>query len=80
MHREIEVDRFMAKTDLGKQYLIMVYQEYLPAGTYTNPRGETEGKRRLVTSNGLNVIYNANGMYYKVLETDELVRRVEATY
>ncbi len=79
MPREIEIDRFIAKTDLGRQYLIIIYQEYLPAGTYENPQGKVEGKRRLITSNGLHVVSINNGIYYKILETDELVRKIETT-
>ena len=75
MPQEIEIDRFMARTDLGKQYLIIVYQEYMPTGTYKNPFGEVEGRRRLTTSTGLDVIYSEPGRYYKILMTDELLRK-----
>jgi hypothetical protein len=75
MPQEIEIDRFIAKTDFGRPYIIIVYQEYIPAGTYDNPYGTAEGRRRYTTSTGLHVYSVAGGMYYKVVETDELLRK-----
>jgi hypothetical protein len=37
MKREIETDRFLVKTDTGKEYTIVQYQEYIPAASHDDP-------------------------------------------
>jgi len=73
--REIEVGRFSVKTDKGKKYTIIQYQEYIQAPTYDNPNAEIQGLKRLVTTTGLSVNY-IDSDTYKIVETNEVVHRV----
>ena len=43
MKRELETSRFTAKTDTGKEYIIVQYQEYISAATLNDPNAEIEG-------------------------------------
>lgn len=75
MGREIEIDRFLVKTDSGKEYVIVQYQEYISARSFNDPHGEVAGLKRLSTSTGLHVNY-IDPQTFKVVETDEIVRKV----
>lgn len=75
MKREVETGRFLAKTDTGKAYTIIQYQEYISAGSSSDPHAEVEGLKRLSTSTGLHVNH-IDPKTFKVVETDEIVRKV----
>ncbi|NQT05426.1 MAG: hypothetical protein HQ577_05390 [Dehalococcoidia bacterium] len=75
MNRTVEIDRFIAKTDTGKEYTILVYQEFIPAGSFDNPQAEIEGLKSLSTSTGLHVNY-IDSKTFKVVETNEIIRKV----
>lgn len=75
MKREIETDRFLVKTDTGKEYTIVQYQEYISAASFDDPQAEVEGLKRLSTSTGLDVNY-IDSKTFKVVETNEVVRKV----
>ena len=49
---EREVDRFPAKTDNGKEYIIVQYQEYVSNGSFDNPQSETATLTRFLTEVG----------------------------
>jgi hypothetical protein len=44
MSRTREIGRFFAKTDSGKEYEIIQYQDYIDASTMDNPNAEVPGK------------------------------------
>jgi hypothetical protein len=53
--REIEIDRFTAKSDSGKLCIILVYQQYVSAATIENPQREIPGAKRYATLHGFHV-------------------------
>lgn len=76
MKREIETGRFLAKTDTGKEYIIVQYQEYIDATHLTSSRREEiAGLKRLATSTGLDVTY-IDPKTFKIVSTGEIVRKV----
>jgi len=75
MKREVETDRFLVKTDTGKEYTIVQYQEYILAASHDDPHAEIEGLKRLYTSTGLDVEY-IDSKTFKVGGTNEIVRKV----
>ncbi|MCX6005643.1 MAG: hypothetical protein NTZ34_00030 [Chloroflexi bacterium] len=72
MPREVELDRFTVKTDEGKEYIIIQYQEYIQD---RNSDAETVGLKRLATSEELHVHY-IDPKTFKIFETGEIVRRI----
>ncbi|MGD0355008.1 MAG: hypothetical protein ABSB31_06165 [Dehalococcoidia bacterium] len=75
MPREVELDRFTAKTDEGKEYIIVEYQEYIPSRGYDDPSTETLGLKRWTTSEELHVHY-IDPQTFKIFETGEIVRKI----
>lgn len=75
MNRERETDRFLVKTDDGKEYTIIQYQEYISTSSFDNPHGEVEGLKSLSTSTGLHVNY-IDPKTFKIVETNEIVRKL----
>ena len=74
MKRIKETDRFLTKTDTGKEYVIIQYQEYIDASTARDPNAEIPGIKDLRTINGLHVNY-IDSKTFKVVETNEIVRK-----
>jgi len=75
MKRMVEVERFHAKTDNGKDYIIVHYQEYISVASHDDPHGEIKGLKRLVTSEGDTVNY-INPTTFKIVSTDEIVHKI----
>ncbi len=75
MGRIQESDRFLAKTDNGKEYIIIQYQEYIDVSSHDNPNDEIEGLKSLRTDDGLHVNV-IDSKTFKVVETNELIRKV----
>jgi hypothetical protein len=75
MQKEVETERFLVKTDTGKEYIIIQYQEYISVDSLNDPHAEIKGLKRLATSTGLHVNY-INPETFKVVETNEIVRKV----
>jgi hypothetical protein len=75
MPRVVEVDRFRAISDAGKEYILIVYQSFIPTPTRDDPHGEIEGMKSLFTSTGLHVNY-IDSKTFKIVETNEIVRKV----
>ncbi|MBN1368327.1 MAG: hypothetical protein JW967_10425 [Dehalococcoidales bacterium] len=69
-----EIDRFKARTDKGKEYIIVQYQEYISTDSFDGT-GEIEGLKSIFTSTGLHVNF-IDAKTFKVVETDEIVRKV----
>lgn len=49
-----ELEHFIVKSDKGKEYTIILYQEYLSADDFGGSE-EVEGLKYYITSTGLNV-------------------------
>lgn len=75
MRRTVESNRFQVRSDSGKIYVIIEYQEYLPAGTQDNPHAEVEGLKSWRTREGLTVSY-IDTKTFQIIKTNETVRKV----
>lgn len=75
MNREVETGRFRARTESGKEYIIIQYQEFISAATFDNPHAEIPGLKRLSTSDGFSVNY-IDPTTFKIIGTGETVRKV----
>jgi hypothetical protein len=69
-----EVERFIAKTDKGKEYTIIHYQEYLTANDFDG-EDEIEGLEGYTTSEGL-FVNRIDSKTFQIVETNEVVRKV----
>jgi hypothetical protein len=72
MPREVEIDRFTVKTDEGKEYTIIQYQEYIQD---RNSDAEVLGLKRLTTSEEFHV-HVIDSDTFKIFETGETVRKI----
>jgi hypothetical protein len=72
MPREVELDRFTAKDDAGKEYTVIEYQEYIPD---RNSDAETTGLKRWTTTEELHLHY-IDDKTFKIFETGEIIRKV----
>ena len=73
MNRRTEIGRFLVKTDSGKEYTIVQYQEYTTRATGGGaPLSEIAGLMKLFTSTGLRV-NQIDDKTFKIVETDEVV-------
>ena len=72
---EKQIDQFTVKTDDGKKYEIIAYQEFISVATHDDPNGMIAGMKRLATSTGLAVNLN-NDYTFEIVETHECARRV----
>jgi hypothetical protein len=72
MSKAYEVDRFLARTDKGREYTIVVYQDVISV----SDRGSTiRGPQTFRTSTGLIVVPDSSGGF-KVIAPHDIVRRV----
>ena len=53
--REIETDRFAAKSKIGKLCIILVYQQYIYAATIENQQRKIPSAKRYATLHGFDV-------------------------
>lgn len=51
--KTVEIDRFHALSDSGKEYTIIVFQDLLDASTMDNIEEEIPGRKRMKTSTGM---------------------------
>jgi hypothetical protein len=72
MPREVELDRFKAKTDAGKEYTIIEYQEYIQD---RNSDAETPGLKRWTTDEDLHIHF-IDPNTFKIFETGEIVKKI----
>ncbi len=75
MTRIAEIDRFLARSDGGVEYEIIVFQDFIPAGTHDDAKGEIPGLKFMETSGGLHVNF-VDAKTFQVVETNEVVRKV----
>ena len=72
MPREVELHRFTARSDEGREYTIIEYQEYIQD---RNSDAETVGLKRWTTSEELHLHY-IDSKTFKIFETGEIIRKV----
>jgi len=73
--REIETDRFTAKSDNGKLCIILVYQQYINAATIENPQREIPSTKRYATLHGFHVNI-IDSETFEIVETQERFKKV----
>ncbi len=73
--RVAEKERFKVRTDTGKEYTVIIYQEYIDVSSLDNPHAEIEGFKELRTSSGLHLNF-IDPKTFKVVETNEIVRKL----
>jgi hypothetical protein len=74
LKREVETGRFRVKTNAGKEYIVVQYQEYISVPSFDDP-DETPGKKWMATSAGLLVNY-IDLETFKIAQTGEIVRKI----
>jgi len=72
MPREVEIDRFIAKDDEGKEYTVIEYQEYIQD---RNSNSETVGLKRWTTSEELHLHF-IDPKTFKIFESGEIIRKI----
>ena len=70
-----EIGRFIAKTDTGKEYEIIQFQEYIDVSSHDDPNAEVPGHKFLRTAEGLNINL-IDSQTFKIVETNEIVKKV----
>ena len=75
MPREIEINRFKVKSDEGKEYTIIQYQEYIMDRKSADLTAEIEGFKRLTTEEELHV-HAIDSDTFKIFETGEIVKKI----
>lgn len=75
MPREVEIARFKARSDEGKEYTIIEYQDYIMDRNAAELTANITGFKRLTTQHGWH-IHAIDGNTFKIYETGEVVKRV----
>ena len=75
MTKEIEIGRFQARSDSGKQYTIIEYQQYISAAGFDDPHAQVAGLKRFCTSTRRAVTY-IDSKTFKINKTNEIVRKI----
>jgi hypothetical protein len=75
MMRRVEVNRFDAKSQSGKLYIIIEYQEQISATGFGNPNNIHKGLKSWVTSEE-QLVNQIDSETYQILGTNEIVRKV----
>lgn len=71
----VEINRFLTKTDTGKEYVIIEDQEYIDTSSHDDANAKTPGLRSLRTVEGLDV-NRIDSETFKIVITNEIVRKV----
>jgi hypothetical protein len=72
----VETDRFLAKADSGKEYVVIQYQDYIDVSTHDNPNSKILSRiKRLETEDGLLVTY-IDEKTFSIFDTGEIIRKV----
>jgi hypothetical protein len=76
MQREREINRFRAKSEDGREYIIIEFPKKTETKQWQSESKErTSGSKNLYTSTGLHVEY-IDSRTFKIIETGEIVRKV----
>ena len=70
-----EVDRFLAKNEAGKEYTVILYQEYIDVSSHDFSNAEISGAKVLITDEGLAVSY-INPTTFKIVDTGEIIWKI----
>jgi hypothetical protein len=76
MNREKETSRFRVRGDSGQEYIVIEYQTLVPMGHMQNAGATKPGLKRLITLDGSPVNPTDDPETFKILTTDEIVRKV----
>jgi hypothetical protein len=69
-----EIERFLAKTDKGREYTIILYQEHIHTEDFKGSQ-DIEGPTRYLTSTG-RLVNRIDSETFQIVETDEIVRKI----
>jgi len=75
MGRTAEIDRFIAKSDNGTEYIIVETQYFISVRSPDKTIGEIPGVRDFLTSTG-EIVNFINGQTYQIAATKETLHRV----
>lgn len=70
----IEIDRFVAKTNEGKEYIIVLYQDYIHTEDFQGSE-DVEGQSQYLTPTG-GLVNQLDSETFQILDTNEIVRKV----
>lgn len=74
MPREVEIDRFKVKSEEGKEYTIIQYQDYIMDRNAADLAANTKGFTRLTTEEELHV-HTIDSNTFQIFETGEIVKK-----
>lgn len=72
MPREVEINRFTASDDEGKEYTVIEYQEYIQD---RNSDAESVGLKRWTTTEELHLHF-IDPQTFKIFDTGEIIRKI----
>jgi hypothetical protein len=75
MPREVEIGRFKVRSDEGKEYTIIQYQDYMMDRKAADLAANIEGFKRLTTEEEFH-IHAIDSDTFRIYETGEIVKRV----
>jgi hypothetical protein len=75
MPREVEIGRFKVKSDEGKEYTIIQYQDYMMDRKAAELTANIEGFKRLTTEEEFH-IHAIDSATFKIFETGEIVKKI----
>jgi hypothetical protein len=75
MPREVELTRFKAKAETGREYTIIEYQDYMMDRNAAELTANIQGLKRLTTDKGLHV-HTIDPDTFKIYETGDIVKRI----
>jgi hypothetical protein len=73
--RKVELGRFVAKTDKGKEYIIIKYQDYISERNFNGEVFEIEDLLDFRTTNGFHV-NSIDSKTFEIVETNDIVQKV----
>jgi hypothetical protein len=75
MPREVEIGRFKVRSEEGKEYTIIQYQDYIMDRKAADLAANIEGFKRLTTEEEYHV-HAVDSDTFKIYETGDIVKRV----
>ena len=75
MPREVELNRFKVRSEEGREYTIIQYQDYIMDRNAAELTANIQGFQRLATDKGWHV-HSIDKDTFKIYETGEVVKRV----
>jgi len=79
MKREVEIDRFVVKSDCGNLYTVVEFQQYISVATLKNPNGESPSLKRWETTTGFKV-NKIDSVTFEIIGTNETIRTHTAVW